>query len=345
MNSLVEALKKEFLREVAAATSTHDVEALRVKYLGRKGPLQGLLKQLRDIPEADRPAFGQQVNDLKILMESEAQRLQHHFLLSEQERQLSSEQLDITIPGRRPFLGGPHLLNAVIDEILDILISMGFSVQCGPDIESDYYNFESLNFAPDHPARAMHDTFYIDDKTLLRTHTTNIQVRLMEVQKPPIRIASPGRAYRNEAVTSRSHVFFHQVDPLYIDKGVTFADLLATLDLFLHKLFRRPIETRYRASYFPFVEPGMEVDVRCIICSGHGCSVCKHSGWLEVLGAGMVHPEVLKNGGIDPEVYSGFAWGMGVERLAMIRHGITDIRYFTENDVRFLNQFSSYAAC
>jgi phenylalanyl-tRNA synthetase alpha chain len=216
---------------------------------------------------------------------------------------------------------------------------MGFSVQLGPDIDSDYYNFEGLNFPPEHPARDMQDTFYLTPQMLLRTQTTNIQLRTMESQKPPIRIIAPGKVYRNETITARSHVFFHQVDALYIDKGVTFADLLATLHEFLSRLFHQEVETRFRPSYFPFVEPGMEVDVRCLSCGGTGCMLCKYSGWLEVAGAGMVHPEVLKNGGIDPEVYSGYAWGMGVERIILLRHGVRDIRLFTENDMRFLEQF------
>lgn len=225
--------------------------------------------------------------------------------------------------------------------MIDILAGMGFSVQYGPDIDTDYYNFEALNFPPDHPARDMQDTFYISKDVLLRTHTSNIQARVMEANTPPIRIIAPGKAFRNESITARSHVFFHQVEALYIDKNVTFADLLATMNEFLVKMFRHKVVTRFRPSYFPFVEPGMEVDVNCLSCQGSGCHICKHSGWLEVAGAGVVHPEVLKNGGIDPDVYSGYAWGMGVERLAMLINGVTDIRMFTENDMRFLSQFPS----
>lgn len=341
MSSSIDTLRQSFKQEIAQISTTTALEALKVKYLGKKGPVQGLMKELKDLASEERPLFGQKVNQLKEEFETQCENLYNKLILSEQDRQLADEREDITVPGRRRFLGGKHILMAVMDEILDILIGMGFSVQSGPDIENDFYNFEALNFPPDHPARDMQDTFYIDDKTLLRTHTTNIQVRMMEMHKPPIRIISPGKVYRNEAITARSHVFFHQIDPLYIDKGVTFADLLSTLDEFLNKLFHKKVETRYRASYFPFVEPGMEADVRCIMCEGKGCMVCKYSGWLEILGAGMVHPEVLKSGGIDPEEYSGFAWGMGLERLVMLKHGITDIRYFTENDLRFLRQFVS----
>jgi phenylalanyl-tRNA synthetase alpha chain len=339
--SAIEQLKHAFQEEMAQAKKAADLEALRVKYLGKKGPVQGLMKELKDIAPEDRPQFGQKVNELKAAMEQAIDTKKHTLILSEQDQQLATEKIDITIPGRRHFLGGKHLLTAVLDEILDVLIGMGFSVQSAPDIETDFYNFEALNFAPDHPARDMQDTFYLGKEWLLRTHTTNIQVRMMEAHKPPIRIISPGKVYRNEAVTARSHVFFHQIDPLYIDKGVTFADLLATLEEFLRKLFHKDVETRFRPSYFPFVEPGLEADIRCFLCEGKGCGVCKMSGWLEILGAGMVHPEVLKFGGIDPEVYSGFAWGMGLERLVMMKYGIPDIRTFTENDLRFLRQFVS----
>lgn len=339
--SSIENLRKEFESEIAKVSTTADLEAIKVRYLGRKGPVQELMKQLKDLKPEERPRFGQEVNSLKEEFDHRCEGLLHSLTLSEEAKQLNSERIDISIPGRRRLLGGKHIIKAVMDEILDIMIGMGFSVQLGPDIENDYYNFEALNFPSDHPARDMQDTFYIEDKMLLRTQTTNIQVRIMENYRPPIRIISPGTVYRNEAITARSHVFFHQLDPLYIDKGVTFSDLLSTLDEFLTKLFQKKVETRYRPSYFPFVEPGMEADVKCIMCEGKGCMVCKYTGWLEILGAGMVHPEVLKSGGIDPEVYSGFAWGMGLERLVMLKHGISDIRMFSENDLRFLRQFVS----
>jgi phenylalanyl-tRNA synthetase alpha chain len=216
---------------------------------------------------------------------------------------------------------------------------MGFSVQYGPVIDTEFYNFTALNIPEDHPARGMQDTFWVDKDHLLRTHTSNIQARIMESGEPPIRIIAPGKAFRNEEITARSHVFFHQVDGFYIDKNVTFADLLGTMQTFLNKLFKEDVEVRYRPSYFPFVEPGLELDVACISCKGQGCQLCKHTGWLEILGAGMVHPEVLRGGGIDPEEYSGFAWGMGVERLVLLKYGINDIRTFVQNDMRFLNQF------
>ena len=341
MSSSIDNLREIFKQEISKVDSTSALDALKVKYLGRKGPVQELMQQLKDLPQEERPKFGHKVNVLKEEFATQCEELSQILILNEETKQLEAEKLDITIPGRRHFLGGKHILKAVMDDIIDILIGMGFSVQSGPDIENDYYNFEALNFSSDHPARDMQDTFYLEDKMLLRTHTTNIQVRIMESTRPPIRIISPGTVYRNEAITARSHVFFHQIDPLYIDKGVTFADLLSTLDDFLSRLFNKKVETRYRPSFFPFVEPGMEADVRCIMCEGKGCMVCKYSGWLEILGAGMVHPEVLKSGGIDPEIYSGFAWGMGLERLVMLKYGITDIRAFAENDLRFLRQFVS----
>lgn len=341
MDLNVEELRKQFEKEFAEVKGLNDLEALKVKYLGRKGPVQELMKGLKEASKEERPKLGEKINSLKVQFEEKCSLLEKELILKDEEEKLLQEKIDISVPGRKRFLGSKHILNACLDEIIDILIGMGFSVQYGPDIESDYYNFEALNFPPDHPARDLQDTFFIEPKMLLRTHTTNIQVRFMEAHKPPIRIISPGKVYRNEAISARSHVFFHQIDPLYIDKGVSFADLLSTLDEFLGKLFHRDVEKRYRPSYFPFVEPGLEADVRCFLCDGKGCPICKYSGWLEVLGAGMVHPEVLKNGGIDPEVYSGFAWGMGLERLVMIKYGIHDIRYFTENHMRFLRQFVS----
>ena len=336
----VDSLHKQFLQELQSAQSTSDIEALRVKYLGKKGPLQNLMKVLKDeVSPEDRPLFGKQVNDLKEeISKSLSEKLQS-FTHSEENEQLAKEGIDVTLPGNRRFPGNKHLVTQTMDQVLDVLISMGFTVQYGPEIDTDYYNFEALNFAPDHPARDMQDTFYISPNTLLRTHTSNVQPRIMETHKPPLRVVSPGKCYRNETITARSHVMFHQIEAFYVDKGVTFADLFSTLQTFLERLFEPGIPIRYRPSYFPFVEPGMEFDIRCLRCNGHGCQLCKHSGWLEISGAGMIHPEVLRNCDIDPEVYTGFAWGMGVERPALLKHGIGDIRMLSENDMRFLSQF------
>jgi len=339
MEQKIEMLRQNFLAELNLVISTDDLEALKVKYLGRKGPIQDLMKGLKELSSEERPIAGKQINDLKVEVSNQISAREEALVAEEVQEQLVKEKLDITLPGRQRFSGRKHIINQVLDQMIDILIEMGFSVQYGPHIDTDYYNFEALNFAPDHPARDMQDTFYISSNHLLRTHTSNIQARVMEAQKPPIRIIAPGKVYRNETITARSHVFFHQVEAFYVDKGVTFADLLATMDQFLQKLFNQEIKTRYRPSYFPFVEPGMEIDIHCLSCNGAGCSLCKHTGWLEVAGAGMVHPEVLKNGDIDPEIYSGYAWGVGVERVVLLKYGVSDIRLFTENDLRFLAQF------
>lgn len=340
MQDRIGSLRQQFKSDLSLVQSVKDLEQLKVKYLGKKGPLQELMQCLRDIPSSERPAAGQHINQLKEEVSALCEEALHSFSKAELARRLEEEKIDISLPARCQRLGREHPLSRMMREVIEILSQMGFSVQYGPDIDSDYYNYEGLNFPPDHPARDMQDTFYITPHMLLRSHTSNTQLRVMEQHKPPIRIIAPGTVYRNETISSRSHVFFHQVEGLYIDKGVSFADLLATMDAFCHKLFKKAVETRYRPSYFPFVEPGLEVDVRCSSCEGKGCRLCKQTGWLEILGAGMVHPEVLVNGGIDPEIYSGYAWGMGIERLTMLRYGINDIRLFTENDQRFLDQFS-----
>jgi phenylalanyl-tRNA synthetase alpha chain len=334
-------LREQFQQDLAQVRTTQDLEHIKVKFLGKKSPLQQLMRELKDVTPDQRPAVGKQINDLKELISQRCEQLEVELITQEERQQLSQETIDVTLPGRRRFIGRQHPLTQAMDQIVAILSGMGFSVQYGPDIDTDYYNFEVLNFPPDHPARDMQDTFYISPHLLLRTHTSNIQARVMEANKPPIRIIAPGKAYRNEAITARSHVFFHQIEAVYIDKHVTFADLLATLDAFLKKLFKHEMSTRYRPSYFPFVEPGLEVDINCFVCEGKGCPLCKYTGWVEIAGAGMIHPEVLRNGGIDPEQYTGFAWGMGVERLVMMLKGIQDIRSFTENDLRFLTQFTA----
>lgn len=339
LQTRIKSLREEFLRDLESSASVNSLEVLQTKYLGKKGHLQDLMKTLKDATSEERPQLGKWINDLKVEFTDQLSKKQQVVLEQEEGQRLGQEKIDVTLPGRRRFAGRKHVLTKALDEIIDILMEMGFSVQYGPDIDTDYYNFEVLNMPPDHPARDMQDTFYITPNVLLRTHTSNVQARVMEMHKPPLRVISPGKAYRNEDINARSHVFFHQVEALYINKGVSFAELLSTMDEFLDRLFKQNIGTRYRPSYFPFVEPGMEVDVSCLVCEGKGCPVCKQTGWLEIAGAGMVHPEVLKNGGIDPEVYTGFAWGMGIERLVMIKHGIKDIRNFTENDLRFLNQF------
>lgn len=339
MQQQISSCRQACLDELKAAQSTADIEAVKVKYLGKKGPVQALMKDLRAIVADERPAVGKEINALRDLLEVSCQETLERLQRQETDRQLASEVLDITLPGRQRPLGCKHVTHVVMDQLIDALVQMGFSVQDGPEVETDYYNFEALNFAKDHPARDMQDTFYVAPGVVLRTHTSNVQMHVMEAHAPPIRIIAPGRCYRNEAVSSRHHVFFHQVEGIYIDKHVTFGNLMSTIDEFVTRVFERPVATRFRPSYFPFVEPGMEVDIQCSLCEGRGCSLCKHSGWLEIMGAGMIHPEVLRNGGIDPEEYSGFAWGLGVERIANIKYRIDDIRLFSENDLRFLAQF------
>lgn len=340
MQSAIEALRREFESELEKVVTSQDLEQIKVKYLGKKGPIQNLMKSLKDISQEERPLAGKNINDLKQSIESKIEIRHDQLVHVEEAHQIQAEKLDITLPGRLRHASRKHIVTQTMEEMIDILVGMGFSVQYGPDIETDYYNFEALNFTPDHPARDMQDTFYISPNVLLRTHTSNIQVRAMESHSPPIRIIAPGKVYRNETITARSHVFFHQIELFYVDKNVTFSDLMSTLNEFLRKLFKTEVETRFRPSYFPFVEPGMEVDLRCLSCEGAGCHLCKHTGWLEIAGAGMIHPEVLKNGGIDSEVYTGFAWGMGIERVILLKRGVNDIRLLTENDLRFLEQFS-----
>lgn len=339
MQEKIGALRQQFKTELSSVKESKDVEQLKVRFLGKKGPVQDLMNALREAPSDQRPLLGKQINDLKTELSELCDKALGSLHEAELASRIAEERIDVTLPGRRRFMGKEHPLSALLDEIIEILSGMGFSVQYGPDIDSDWYNYEGLNFPPDHPAREMQDTFYLDAKMLLRSHTSNTQLRVMEKNKPPIRIIAPGTVYRNENISSRSHVFFHQVEGLYVDKNVSFADLFATMEEFWSKVLRKKVETRFRPSYFPFVEPGLEIDIRCTQCDGKGCRLCKDSGWLEVAGAGMVHPEVLKNGGIDPEIYSGYAWGMGIERLALLRYNINDIRLFAENDFRFLSQF------
>lgn len=335
----VKEIDSALAHDLSLALAARDLEVIKTKYLGKKGLIASLMQELRHVSVEERPKVGKIINDCKERATEQIERAAESVEKAEMDIKLGFERVDVSLPGRRSFQGRRHVALRTLDEALDILVGMGFSVQYGPDIESEFYNFEALNFPKEHPARDMHDTFYITSETLLRTHTSNTQVRVMETQKPPIRVIMPGNCYRNEDVSARSHVVFHQIEGLYIDKGVSFGDLLKTLEEFFSKFFQREVAMRFRPSYFPFVEPGLEVDVGCIVCEGKGCGLCKKSGWLEVAGAGMVHPEVLRSGGIDPEEYSGYAWGFGPERLTMLRYRINDIRLFFRNNLRFLQQF------
>ncbi|MBN1397569.1 MAG: phenylalanine--tRNA ligase subunit alpha [Bacteroidetes bacterium] len=328
--------KQEFTNELQNTHDLQQLEQLRIKFLARSGRIGGLFEGMKTAAPADRPMLGKALNELR-------QYAQLHYDAKkadlEQAQKPKEIPFDLTLPGRMKNVGTKHPVIQVMEEIKRIFISMGFSVENGPEIESDYYNFEALNFAPDHPARDMQDTIFIADKILLRTHTSPVQIRVMEKQKPPVRAIMPGWSYRNEAVSARSLVAFHQVEGLYVDKGVTFSELKGTLVAFAKQFYGSSIKYRFRPSYFPFTEPSAEMDITCYLCGGKGCRICKYSGWLEVLGSGMVHPHVFKAVGYDPENYTGYAFGMGIERTALLRYGIDDIRILYENDVRFLKQF------
>jgi phenylalanyl-tRNA synthetase alpha chain len=329
---LVEAARQE----VRGAADPEALEALRVKYLGRKGALTQVLRGLKDLDPDSRRQVGAAANRAKERLE--AALAGALTALKEAAARAGAPGVDVTLPGRRSPLGRLHPLTRTMEEICDIFLHLGFEAVTGPEVELDWYNFEALNIPPDHPARDMQDTFYFNDKVLLRTHTSPMQIRVMEKRQPPVRIIAPGKVYRRDSDMTHSPMF-HQVEGLLVDRGVTFADLKGVLTAFVHQMFGSEVSLRFRPSYFPFTEPSAEIDIACVICRGEGCRVCKITGWLEVLGAGMVHPAVFEAVGYDPEEYTGFAFGLGVERLAMLKYGIDDIRLFFDNDLRFLRQF------
>jgi phenylalanyl-tRNA synthetase alpha chain len=333
----VDELQKQALAEIGQAQSADELEQLRVKYLGRKGSLTLILRGLKDLPAAARKEVGQQANRAKEFLEAALAQAQT-ALKDAALRAAAAREIDVTLPGRRHPLGHLHPLNRIMSEICDIFQRLGFEAVEGPEVELDWYNFEALNIPPDHPARDMQDTFYFNDKVLLRTHTSPMQIRIMEKRRPPVRIIAPGKVYRRDSDMTHSPMF-HQVEGLLVDKNVTFADLKGVLTAFVHQLYGPEVSLRFRPSYFPFTEPSAEIDIACVICRGLGCRVCSATGWLEVLGAGMVHPNVFEAVGYDPEDYTGFAFGLGVERFAMLKYGIDDIRLFFDNDLRFLRQF------
>jgi phenylalanyl-tRNA synthetase alpha chain len=338
--SSLEELEQQAVREIAAATDVALLDDVRVRFLGKKGSLTEQLKELGKLPAAQRPAAGQEINRVKQRVQEllDARRVQ--LQAAALGAQLASETLDVTLPGRGQLPGGLHPVTLTMRRIEALFRPLGFSVAEGPEIEDDHHNFGALNIPDHHPARAMHDTFYFDVHTLLRTHTSPVQVRVMEECAPPLRIIAPGRVYRCDSDLTHTPMF-HQVEGLLVDEDVSFANLRGLLYDFLRAFFERDdLDVRFRPSYFPFTEPSAEVDIQCVMCSGAGCRVCSHSGWLEVLGCGMVHPNVFANVGIDNERYTGFAFGMGVERLAMLRYGVNDLRLFFENDLGFLEQFN-----
>jgi len=335
-HSEVEKIKKDFDQEIGMVSTSAELEQVRIKYLGRNGIVTKLFDELKSLPPEEKPIFGKHINILR----SEVTELFNDKKSSLDSEQTSGETaLDLTLPGKTVRLGSKHILTQTLFEIKSIFKGLGFSVYDGPELESDYYNFEALNFPPDHPARDMQDTFFVSQKFLLRTHTTPVQIRIMEKEKPPIRAIMPGRVYRNEAISSRSYCMFHQVDGIYVDTNVSFAELKGTLVAFAEQFYGEGLKYRFRPSFFPFTEPSAEMDITCYICNGKGCRVCKHTGWLEILGCGMVDPNVFKYVNYDSEKYTGYAFGMGIERIAMLKYGIDDIRIFFENDLRFLKQF------
>jgi phenylalanyl-tRNA synthetase alpha chain len=326
------------LGEVSRAETTQAVEQVRVRYLGKKGALTDLLRGLPGLPAAERPAVGREANRAKTELEEALGRRLATVAEAERRGRLAAERVDLSLPGRRTVPGLVHPLTRVLDEIVEVFVGLGFQVAEGPEVELDYYNFEALNIPKDHPARDMQDTFYVGGEVLLRTHTSPVQVRTMERRRPPVRIICPGKVYRRDADITHSPMFT-QVEGLAVDRGITMGDLKGTLELFARELFGEGSRIRFRPSFFPFTEPSAEVDVLCFLCRGEGCRVCKASGWLEILGCGMVHPRILERVGYDPETYTGWAFGMGVERVAMLKYGVDDIRLFFENDLRFLAQF------
>jgi phenylalanyl-tRNA synthetase alpha chain len=338
MTQELDTLREQAQDELQKARTEAEFQAIRIRYLGRKGLITGLLRNITNVPPEERPAFGSRCNELKDFLSKKIDERLAELTVSEKEKILCSQRIDVTLPGRGVRYGSLHPVTQVREEIGEIFSGLGFSIEEGPEIEFDYYNFEALNIPKDHPARDMHDTFYIDEKRVLRTHTSPVQIRTMEKTSPPVRILSPGKVYRRDSDISHTPMF-HQIEGLLVDRGITFANLKGVLTLFLKKMFGEETPIRFRPSYFPFTEPSAEIDIRCVICGGKGCSVCKQSGWLEILGAGMVDPEVFKNVGYDAEKYTGFAFGLGLERIAMLKYGISDIRLFFENDLRFLEQF------
>lgn len=334
MEKQLEALKQTFSEELDQTRSIDEIEPMRVKYLGRKGALTSILRQMGSLSAEERPRIGSLSNALKAFMEealdSKSDELKHSAV---------SAGIDVTLPGRAPRKGGIHIINQVISELEEIFMGLGFTVVSGPEVEDDYHNFQALNIPEHHPARDMQDTFYFEQGILLRTHTSPVQIRVMEKSGLPVRIIAPGKVYRCDSDVSHTPMF-HQIEGLWVEEGITFAHLKGVLYEFIHRLFGKDVPLRFRPSFFSFTEPSAEVDIGCIMCGGKGCRVCKNSGWMEILGSGMVDPEVYRYVDIDPEKVTGFAFGLGIERIAMLKYGIGDIRMFFENDLRFLGQFA-----
>ncbi|MBS6790741.1 MAG: phenylalanine--tRNA ligase subunit alpha [Megasphaera sp.] len=340
MSEKIEAIKTAVMEALAKSEHLQDIQDIRVKFLGKKGELTAIMKEMKNLSKEDRPKVGQLVNTARSAIEEQLNAKLEEVKAKELAAKLESEKIDITLPGRKPVTGHEHPLHQTLRLMEDSFLRMGFSIVEGTDIESDYYNFQCLNLPEDHPARDMQDSMYITDNILLRTHTSGMQARTLQSHKPnePFKIIAPGKVYRCDYDATHSPVF-HQMEGMIIDKNIRFSDLKGMLEDFLRDIFGEDTKVRFRASYFPFTEPSAEVDISCVMCGGEGCRVCSHTGWLEILGCGMVNPNVLRLNGYDPDVVTGFAFGMGVERIAMLKYGIDDLRLFYENDMRFLNQF------
>ena len=339
MKTQLEQIRAAALAAIAEATDGKAVEELRVKYLGKKGEITAILKQMGSLSAEERPVMGQLANEVRAAIETAIAESAEKMKAAALEAQLKAETVDITMPAKKRTVGSLHPINKVANDLIDIFQSMGFDVVDGPEVETDYYNFEALNVPADHPARDMQDTFFLNPTLLLRSQTSATQIRTMENRQPPIKMVCPGRVFRADEVDATHSPVFHQMEGLVVDKGITMCDLKGVLEQFAHEIYGPETKVKFRPSFFPFTEPSVEVDVSCSECGGKGCRVCKGSGWIEILGAGMVHPNVLRGCGIDPEVYSGFAFGVGIDRLAITRYKISDIRLLFENDVRFLEQF------
>lgn len=339
MKEKLAAIRSAAMSALENSKMLSELEELRIQYLGKKGELTSVMKGMGGLSAEERPVIGQLANEVRSKIESALEEKKAALEQAAADIKIKKETIDVTMPGNKQKKGKRHPLTTVLDDLKDIFTGMGFTIVEGPEVELDYYNFEALNIPKDHPARDTQDTFYINDNVVLRSQTSPVQVRVMEKQKPPIRIISAGRVYRSDAVDATHSPVFHQIEGLVIDKGITMADLKGTLEVFVKKLYGEDTRLRFRPHHFPFTEPSAEVDISCFNCGGEGCRICKGEGWIEILGCGMVHPKVLKNCGIDPEEYSGFAFGIGLERITMFRYGIDDLRLYFENDVRFLEQF------
>src|SRR5690625_2508521 len=341
MKEQLQTLEKEAIEKINATDSLKELQDIQVAYLGRRGSITAVLRGMGKLSNEERPVIGQLANSVRETIQTHLNEKKEALELAELELKLEAEAIDVTLPGRPVQVGGPHILRSIIEEIEDLFIGLGYEVKEGPEVETDYYNFEALNLPKGHPARDMQDSFYITNELLLRTHTSPVQARTMNALdgNEPIRMICPGKVYRRDSDDATHSHQFTQIEGLYVDKNVRMSDLKKTLDLFAKKLFGNDREIRLRPSFFPFTEPSVEMDISCKVCAGEGCSVCKQSGWIEILGAGMVHPKVLEMAGYNPEVYTGFAFGMGPDRIAMLKYGIDDIRQFYTNDIRFLKQF------